>query len=385
MGRQTAYAKVWLKGWDQEHNERCPSNFSGSCNGWIWHSNRVAKTWRGRQTRARCAKACGDKVQYAAGKDGHPCSGANTIRHINPSENLNDGANGAVECTWSSIDDNALRDMSDDMKYTNSSMSDKGSVYEQLLFGVRLGGYNTEGNGFCEYSNNLHKIVDKNGDTCYDKIITKLGDAVAKQEGIKYCEIDENKTDPKCKCINVSGNTFLQDCQNNPTWAGCDEILKGEADFKKLGLTSASGLYGNADCLSPGICSGDVYSPMTNLPACSNKNAICNQILQQDNIKAYAGLNTAQHCNIDFEAEQAKKDESTTITPSTPSGTPSTPSGGIRDYIPRSVDEFKTDTKKQITVGGGLFLMCCCLLIIILLASSGGNGGGGGRFQRFRR
>ena len=59
--------------------------------------------------------------------------------------------------------------------------------------------------------------------------------------------------------------------------------------------------------------------------------------------------------------------------------------GGVNDYIPRSLDELRTDSKKQLAVGGvgSLFMICCCLLIIILLASSGGGGGGGP--TRFRR
>ena len=43
--------------------------------------------------------------------------------------------------------------------------------------------------------------------------------------------------------------------------------------------------------------------------ACANKPLICNQILELDNIKAAAGVKAAQACNINFEAEQKKKDD----------------------------------------------------------------------------
>ena len=45
------------------------------------------------------------------------------------------------------------------------------------------------------------------------------------------------------------------------------------------------------------------------MPACANKLAICKQVLELDNIKAAAGVKAAQACNINFEAEQKKKDD----------------------------------------------------------------------------
>ena len=58
----------------------------------------------------------------------------------------------------------------------------------------------------------------------------------------------------------------------------------------------------------------------------------------------------------------------------------------LRPYVPVSIDEVKTDSSKQLGVGGvgSLFMMCCCLLVIIVLATSGG-GESGGRSMRFRR
>jgi hypothetical protein len=400
-------ASAWASSRDYDKTRGCLDTHDGTIyDNWYKHckGDFTIEQWKPggccrKKTRFGCAKACGNKIQYRRGQTGHPCKDATEIKGIPVNISMHDKSGlksqlgnpqGAFWCNFT-VDANKLKRYSKEDLRTSASDGTR-SVYDQMLFGANKGSYKSD--GFCSEIKNLNTVVHDDGRTCYD-MISSAADKKAK--GILYCK--SNRTDPKCKCVNVSGNTFLQDCQNNPTWAGCKEILKGEADFKKMGLTSASGLYGNADCLSPGICSGDVYSPMTNLPACSNKNAICNQILKQDNIEAYAGLNTAQHCNINFEAEQAKKDraKASNRTPSTPSGTPSTPSGtpstpgappstpggGIGDYIPRSVDELKTDTKKQITVGGGLFLMCCCLLIIILLALSGGNGGGGG--GRFRR
>jgi hypothetical protein len=79
-------------------------------------------------------------------------------------------------------------------------------------------------------------------------------------------------------------------------------------DIQRTGLSSASGLFGNADCLVPGICAGDVFEPNTRITSCANKMAICQQVMKLDNIKAAAGVKAAQACNINFEAEQRKKD-----------------------------------------------------------------------------
>ena len=87
-----AYAKAWIGGSDGEHNERCPVDYRKHCGGWVHHSTRVARTWRGKQTRARCTSICSRLIQYASGQAGSPCDGADKIRHINNTENLQSGA-----------------------------------------------------------------------------------------------------------------------------------------------------------------------------------------------------------------------------------------------------------------------------------------------------
>ena len=396
-----AYAKVWLPELDNswEHDERCPTDYTNNCDGWVWQSNRMARRWRGEQTRARCAKICSGVIQYTPGQTGNPCDGADKYRHINPSENLNGGAKGAIECTFNSIDANKLKGMSGNVKNTNSSIDGGGSVYEQLLFGVRVGGYNTENRGFCENANNLEKVVDNNGDTCYKKIVAKLGDAVGKQKGIEYCNIDANKTDPKCKCINVSGSNFVENCRNNPTWAGCSEIIAKADSYASVGvLQSITGLAGGADCLVPGICSRDVYEPQTNIQSCANQIGICDQVLNinVDQIDEAAELSAFQGCDIQFETVRDRGGS----TSGSPSGIPAPyPPGSVADtldtkvrsklpeflqpYVPLSIDELRTDSQKQLGVGGvgSFFMMCCCLLIILILSTSGGGGGGGGGFH----
>ncbi len=214
-----------------------------------------------------------------------------------------------------------LRQWSKDAKKLATQACGK-NMYEQALFGVsnclpedrpsfasnpnsrqyRPG--DTRSTAFCAQVKNMPVVVDDNTkETCYDKLSSA---ALKKSKGIAFCK--KEPTHPRCKCINVARTDFIQHCKNNKTLPGCKEVVEGIKEFEDAGLMSATGLFGNPDCIVPSICSGDVYEPTTGMPACANKLAICNQILELDNIKAAAGVKAAQACNINFEAEQKKKD-----------------------------------------------------------------------------
>ena len=174
-------------------------------------------------------------------------------------------------------------------------------MWEQATFGIRTDVGST--GGYCSNIAHLNRVVHRNGSTCFDTIKNA---AQRKTKGIQFCRRYPN--DRKCKCINVSGSGFVNKCRKNPKLPGCNEVIKGIKEFEKAGLKSATGLFGNADCIVPGICSGDVFQPLSGVPACANKTAICNQVMNLDNIKAAAGVKALQGCNINFEAEQKKKD-----------------------------------------------------------------------------
>ena len=214
-----------------------------------------------------------------------------------------------------------LRQWSKDAKKLATQACGK-NMYEQALFGVsdclpedrpsfasnpnsrqyRPG--DTRSTAFCAQVKNMPVVVDDNTkETCYDKLSSA---ALKKSKGIAFCK--KESTHPRCKCINVARTDFIEHCKNNKTLPGCKEVVEGIKEFEDAGLMSATGLFGNPDCIVPSICSGDVYEPTTGMPACANKLAICNQILELDNIKAAAGVKAAQACNINFEAEQKKKD-----------------------------------------------------------------------------
>lgn len=215
-----------------------------------------------------------------------------------------------------------LRQWSKDAKKLATQACGK-NMYEQALFGVsdclpknrpsfasnsnsrqyRPG--DTRSTAFCAQVKNMPVIVDDNTqETCYDKLSSA---ALKKSKGIAFCKKDP--THARCKCINVARTDFIEHCKKNKTLPGCKEVVEGIKEFEDAGLMSATGLFGNPDCIVPSICSGDVYEPTTGMPACANKLAICNQILELDNIKAAAGVKAAQACNINFDAEQKKKDD----------------------------------------------------------------------------
>ena len=101
-------------------------------------------------------------------------------------------------------------------------------------------------------------------------------------------------------------------------WAGCDEIVRAYKKFEDAGLTSASGMFGNADCLVPGICDGDKIVPTSGKPgSCANKLAICDQQVAADNITAQ-NLLIEQGCEINFEADSDAPDGQTPPPPPPP-------------------------------------------------------------------
>ena len=378
--------------------------------GWGHHKG------KGRKTYYKCVSACGPYVYYQRGAKGHPCSGAEFIKGIPMNiDGWKDhsgvagkfpGAHGAFWCKFPDSD-RAMVDASKRAENTQSK-SGGGSIYHQLIYGSSIGGqYNSA--GFCENVANLPKVVNKDGRTCFAMIKDGISQSTANLKGVQYCAA--NPTDTRCRCINVSGSDFLQKCKQNPSWAGCKEVNKAISELEKAGVKSATGLFGNADCIVPNICEeSGLYLPTNGkISACANKMAICNQVMALDNIKAAAGVKAAQACNINFEAEQKKKDDAKAAEEqrkkdaavaaarappgaSTTTNSPAqvSPTGSPTQLVPSVGAAAATQTKLpggvsmlQAGIGGGvsLFLCSCCILLILVLAMSGG----GGESTRFRR
>ena len=180
---------------------------------------------------------------------------------------------------------------------TNSAGTRK-TVREQLLFGATMKGGQQTGTGYCLKKENL--AVKFGNQTCFQLIAAKINQAKADQLARDYCKTGNGRKDPKCKCLNVAGSTFIRDCRANPSWAGCNEIMPRINGLQKLlkGSDLKEADFGNADCIVPGICSGGVYRPLSGVPSCAKKMEVCNQVMNQKDVKAYGDLKAIQSCNF---------------------------------------------------------------------------------------
>jgi hypothetical protein len=250
-----------------------------------------------------------DYVRWDRGGQGHhPCKNLGTSYLYTTSGSTFSGANFGFRCTVpDSRIPGLLRGNSNHVNSAgaNDSRNVRKTIKDQLLFGARMREGST-GTGYCLRKENLAKKIGN--ETCFQLVSRRINEATANQKAREYCATKAGRKDPKCKCLNVAGSTFLRDCKANPSWAGCNEVNAGIKSFENAGLKSATGLFGNADCIVPGICSGNVYKPLSNVPACANKTAICNQVMKLENVKSFAGVKATQGCNINFEAEQNKRD-----------------------------------------------------------------------------
>ena len=387
------YSVAYIKGEDRDRD-------AGGCDD-AHTLSRARKGGKGSR-RHWCIRDTSDNLKYRPDGGGHnPCKGfgaryvgggmdgnGNWRDYTGKSTNYKN-APFALRCEGVNVTDGALRSWSGNDQMLTAGVNDNRggfkSLYQQAVFGVEVPSGRTD--GYCANVNNLNKVIHNNGQTCFDTI---QSEAQRKTQGILFCK--QNPTDPKCKCINVSGAGFVDHCRKNPTLPGCVEVLKGITEFEKAGLKSATGLFGNADCIVPDICGG-VYQPLGGMPPCANKTAICNQVLQMDNITAAAGVTALQGCNINFEAEQKKKEEAAKAAQTKLAEVPTTPASPASPASPTQVSSspgIPAQTKLpggvstlQAGIGGGvsLFICSCCILLIIVMSMAGG----GGESSRFRR
>jgi hypothetical protein len=211
-----------------------------------------------------------------------------------------------------------LKTWSGDSKMTTAGVKDNDgkfkSLWDQIVFGVKTQ-YDTS-DGFCADAKNLSTVVHKDGRTCYEMLKGAGQQALADTKTKSYCESATGRMDEKCKCYNVTGSGFLDNCRKNPTWPGCKELIPRISELEKLlkgsNLTLAE--IGNADCIVPDICgNAGIYIPSGGKPVCETKMEVCNQVMKQDNVEAYGDLKSIQSCNFSGENSlaniQKRKDE----------------------------------------------------------------------------
>ena len=280
------------------------------------------------------------------------------------------------------------------------------TLWDQLVMGVDVPG--VQGDAFCKKVANLPAVIHNNGTTCYDKIDANLKSANRKL----YC--DQNETDEKCACRNISTYGTKRCVEEKSTLPGCSEVKAEYDKFPGKAVTETPPITWTPTCFSSGICARPgQYLPESQPQTCAQTIAICTQDLE-----LYGDI-TGGNVTID---QQMDCEASSTNTPSSGSGAAEDEVEAARaalargdpgaqerldaardaidagespvsftdfrtnprSYIPNSLDGLKTNRKQQLGAGGvgGVFMMMCLCLVVLLLLSSGGGGPAARRFKR---
>jgi hypothetical protein len=321
---------VYASGWYEPHGHRNADTKDGNCgsgNGQVSGSRAIYRRHKGSRrrkkfhcvnvrvgTNRRLETTIGNNNDYVrwdrGGQGHHPCKNiGDSYLYFNPGSTFS-GANFGFRCNVpDSIVPGLLSGNSGHINAAgaNDSRNARKTIKDQLLFGATFREGST-GTGYCLKKENLAKKIGN--ETCFQLISRRINQPTANQKAREYCRTSAGRRDNMCKCLNVAGSTFVRDCKRNPGWAGCREINSRVSQLQKLvkGSNLTESDFGNADCIVPGICTGNVYKPISNVPACAKKMAVCNQIMQMENVKAFDGVKAVQSCNINFGAEQAKRD-----------------------------------------------------------------------------
>jgi hypothetical protein len=387
----------YASGWFSPGGHR--DNDAGGCN----HTTQISRRRKGRKGRRRhhCVNINGNHLREdKGGAGGNPCAHFSSITKIGGAHqgggdysgksDVFGGASAGLRCGLNNdrITDASIRSWSNSAHMTRVNATGKRgdgggqkkdrTLYEQSLFGFSSS-VGTQRTGYCSNTANLMKAVSHKNETCYDKIKSAMNAGEAEREAREWCKT--NRTSPKCKCVNVQdgGTNFINHCKTNPTWSGCPEINSAFKTFEDAGLTSASGLFGNSDCLVPGLCDGSgVIMPSSGKPnACANKLAICDQKVASDNIQAQ-NLLIEQGCEINFEADTNAADGQTVPPPPPPPPPPSSdPSSAPLKSSSSNDDDDEDEDEKELkiyekpvfqigTVASSSCSIFSCLILIML-------------------
>ena len=413
MGQQHIYLAAYGNGYDYEKTRGCHNTHDGGVyDAWYDHCEGdfavgEQKPCSGCRTRIRCIQACGDNVRHTKTRAGHPCKGATSIKGIPinitnrggggdvaglrdqfPDSDKPEKAPGAFDCTFD-IDAQVLKEWSDDPTRDLSRGCGK-SAYEQALFGVDgTCESDTTDDAFCAQAENLAKIVDRNGDTCFDKLQEKGKQATAAQQGRAFCE--NKPEDEKCTCINLAknynGGGYIEYCKAHPDHAGCEEINEELLKYKLAGITeSLHSTIGPATCLMPNACTDDQYLPINGkIETCRNQIAICDQLVKFEegaSVFAMGDIYKSQNCEIEFNGQSfnqairnvCQEDESGACTQGAPlrDTAPRLGDGTAGDINPPGDDDafvFDNETKKATALGvGGVSIASAFLCMFASMA-----------------
>ena len=323
-----------------------------------------------------------DDLKYSTSGGHHPCKGLGSSTLIGGGTNSHgnwnnytgrsthyDNADFAFKCSipdsrvaqnikaWSTSSHMRTARVKEGSNYKN--------LWEQIIYGVRTTSVNSS--AFCEKLGNLTKVVHNDGRTCYDMI----GDALKKSLRVQHCA--NNPNDERCACYNISKHATRGCLENaNKNKPGCKEVVAGFNKYPAAAVTEFDVKNFETTCFATGICSRPgQYLPENQPNACNQTIAVCKQEAHLYGDITGGAVTVDQ--SMDCKAESSAPASSGT---GAPPGTapPAEEETGINAYVPKSLDDLKTNRKKQIGVGavGGAAILSCLCVLLIILASSGG-------------
>lgn len=224
---------------------------------------------------------------------------------------------------------------------------------------------------FCRDYNNISRNPGGTGGTCmerhgganYAREYCKVGNRIETagecsrdnlqnfydELAVAYCKTATGKAAAWCSCYNVTNKV----CDTDPTAAGCsdkrqtyDKLVENTPEDYKNSWSGMEACFG-------GVCVGNNYKP-------GGYDNNCNR--------------PVQICDINFDI-QGIADSTINASCNQTANTGSPTGGGIGDYIPKSLDELKTDSKKQIGVTGivSILSVLCLAIILVIVGISGNN------------
>ena len=385
---------VWVRAL-KDYN-RAPNRCNGFVeNNYCRNANEItygsAEVDYGGGSKCRAVSVCTDNVD--AGGDSNPCAynapvKATNRRYIHqhhgwaglPADGL------GLECEWNNPTDAELRTMSSQTRYTNATIKNyqgkEMSVWDQLVWGIRVHNKNTEGRGYCNKVENLLKQVSTGElKTCYDFIKDKNNGRVAQLKGVEFCK--KHPKEDQCKCINISQPGGVTYCLQNPTLPGCSKVANTFKRIPEKARTQFSLQNQSTGCFNGTACAGSGFFLPEAFPAvCNNTITVCEQTIDIGDITG-GEVNISQAMECGSEGDVDKDGNPIDDRPPPPASFEDFKTNPLAYFNPGKVT---SDKRAAAGTGGVTFLtscMCClCILLMIMVLGGGGGRKAGARFKR---
>ncbi len=200
-----------------------------------------------------------------------------------------------------------------------------------------------------------------------------------------YCNTATGRADTFCKCHNITSGV----CDAHPTAAGC---AKKKQTFDKLVEATPSDqrdLWSGMESCFGRVCTGTgVFIPPNSNQNCDKSVNVC---IQDIDIGSMTDSNIQATCDIDAGSPPSVSEPSTSTPPQSEleeaGGDPGAQEGldaveeppsltdfqtNPKAYIPKSLEDLKTNEKKQMgAFSVGMFFMFLCLILLLVVGSGG--------------